>query len=296
MGQTREAVAAYQEALQIDSGHAEARENLRDAEREFSGNDIQLITNNSFDFEDTLWPDITKFIKIGSMVLLLFVVGRWLFNLGYPYLVPKATFILEPDFNRVSTVTPEDLQETVDILTERSHAMGYPRVAFTLSENNEILAKIPANINAEDFIAAIDDIGLVEFVDFGLEPPAEGDLVKTDIKHQYLSEGEGIEWHTVMTNHEMTSATMTQGPIGDYQVAFSLTENGAKIFLEHTTQNVGSYLGIVLDKVVISVPIINSAIPDGQGVIQGNFSEKTADELAGILNSVPLPFPIRIKK
>ena len=133
-------------------------------------------------------------------------------------------------------------------------------------------------------------------MDFGLEPLAEGDLIATDLDHQYLPEVQGTKWHTVMTNNEITSATMTQDQFGGYQVMFSLTEKGAQIFLDHTSQNVGSYLGIVLDKVVLSVPIINSAIPDGQGVISGAFSEGRADEIAGILNSSPLPFPIRIKE
>ena len=37
-------------------------------------------------------------------------------------------------------------------------------------------------------------------------------------------------------------------------------------------------------------------IPDGEGVISGNFTEDKTKELVGILNSDPLPFPIRVKK
>ena len=55
---------------------------------------------------------------------------------------------------------------------------------------------------------------------------------------------------------------------------------GKVIFAEHTTENVGQFLAIVLDKKVISVPRINSAIPDGAGVIQGDFTIESANNLA----------------
>ena len=67
---------------------------------------------------------------------------------------------------------------------------------------------------------------------------------------------------------------------------------GADIFAEHTAQNIGTYLAIVLDKVVISAPVIHSAIPDGQGIIQGNFTRESAEELAALMYSAPLPIPI----
>jgi preprotein translocase subunit SecD len=66
------------------------------------------------------------------------------------------------------------------------------------------------------------------------------------------------------------------------------------VFSAYTSANVGKYLAIVLDKRVISTPVINSAITDGKGVIQGNFTYETANTLAVQLRYGSLPIPVKI--
>ncbi len=55
-----------------------------------------------------------------------------------------------------------------------------------------------------------------------------------------------------------------------------------------------SILGIVLDNKVISAPVINTAITEGQAVIQGSFTLDTANALAIQLRygSLPVPFVV----
>jgi preprotein translocase subunit SecD len=50
----------------------------------------------------------------------------------------------------------------------------------------------------------------------------------------------------------------------------------------------------VLDKKVISIPVINSAITEGQGVIQGKFTQDEANTLAIQLRYGSLPIPIKV--
>jgi preprotein translocase subunit SecD len=73
-----------------------------------------------------------------------------------------------------------------------------------------------------------------------------------------------------------------------------LTPEGADIFAAHTAANVNKYLTIVLDKSVISSPVINSAIPDGQGIIQGSFTSESANSLAVQLRYGSLPVPLKV--
>ncbi len=50
----------------------------------------------------------------------------------------------------------------------------------------------------------------------------------------------------------------------------------------------------MLDKRVISAPRINSAIPDGKGVITGSFTNETANQLAIQLRYGSLPIPLKV--
>ena len=75
-------------------------------------------------------------------------------------------------------------------------------------------------------------------------------------------------YHTVMTGAALKTATV-QSSQGRIVVAFTLTDEGKKVFGDHTSANVGRVLAIVLDKKVISSPRIESAITGGEGVIQG---------------------------
>jgi preprotein translocase subunit SecD len=95
-----------------------------------------------------------------------------------------------------------------------------------------------------------------------------------------------------MTNTEIESATVSTDQTGRFVIDFTLTEKGTKIFTEYTSENVGSYLGIILDKVVLSMPQVNSPIIGGQGQITGNFDEESAGSLAAYLNIIPLPIPL----
>jgi preprotein translocase subunit SecD len=77
-------------------------------------------------------------------------------------------------------------------------------------------------------------------------------------------------------------------------IAFKLKDNGATVFADYTTRNIGKYLAIVLDKKVISSPQIQSAITGGSGQIQGSFTQASANDLAVQLRYGSLPVPVKV--
>ncbi len=81
---------------------------------------------------------------------------------------------------------------------------------------------------------------------------------------------------------------------GGYQVAFTLTSDGGKIFSDFTSAHVGDVLTIILDKEVISTPTIQNAITDGKGVITGKFTSTSANQLAIQLRYGSLPIPLKV--
>lgn len=100
-------------------------------------------------------------------------------------------------------------------------------------------------------------------------------------------------FHTVMTGVAIKQANVVaQG--GQVVVEFELTDEGSRLFSEFTSQNIGQVLAIVLDKVVISAPRINSAITNGRGIVEGNFTVESANQLALQLKYGSLPVPLRV--
>ena len=81
---------------------------------------------------------------------------------------------------------------------------------------------------------------------------------------------------------------------GEPVVSFKFNSLGGKKFGEATKNNIGERLAIVLDNEVISAPVIQSAILGGSGIISGNFTVKSANDLALLLRSGALPAPLEV--
>jgi preprotein translocase subunit SecD len=69
---------------------------------------------------------------------------------------------------------------------------------------------------------------------------------------------------------------------------------GGKKFGKATTDNVNKPFAMILDNVVISAPNINEPILGGQAQISGNFTVKSANELAISLRSGKLPVALKV--
>ena len=77
-------------------------------------------------------------------------------------------------------------------------------------------------------------------------------------------------------------------------VAIDFSSLGAKLFDQVTAANVGKRFAIVLDSNIYSAPVIRERISGGSAQISGNFTEKTAADLAIVLRAGALPAPVQI--
>jgi protein-export membrane protein SecD len=101
---------------------------------------------------------------------------------------------------------------------------------------------------------------------------------------------------TILTGaHLKTAAVQRNQQTGQFMISFELNEEGGQIFADFTGRNIGKYASIVLDKEVISSPVIRSQIPDGQGVIEGDFTLEEAQQLVVQLRYGSLPVPLRVE-
>jgi len=108
-------------------------------------------------------------------------------------------------------------------------------------------------------------------------------------------------YNTVITGRLLKTAEVGFDETGKPQINFSLQkvgdqpqDDGPTIFATYTSQNVGKYLAIVLDKRVISCPSIQSAITDGSGRITGQFSLQEAKNMVIVLKYGALPVPLEV--
>jgi len=79
-------------------------------------------------------------------------------------------------------------------------------------------------------------------------------------------------------------------------VQFRFNRRGARELAKFTGKNVGRFTAIILDGKIKSYPVIKSKIPDGSGIIEGNFTDIEARDLAIVLRAGALPAPLVIRE
>jgi preprotein translocase subunit SecD len=101
------------------------------------------------------------------------------------------------------------------------------------------------------------------------------------------------------------SASQLQGGTPGWRVTFSLDKDGSAAFGKATTKLAALYssnpssppvtaqLAILVDKVIVSSPVVQQAITSGSGEITGGFSESEAKDLAVVLQSGSLPVSLK---
>lgn len=248
-----------------------------------------------------LWLDLSPQIKIpnpieeGATLFLRDVNTRLGLDLRGGLQV-----LLEADVPAGTVINRDEMETARDIVENRTNAMGVSENLIQVAGDRRIVGEFPGVEDSDAVLDIIQQTGLLEFVDTGDFSPEEGTIIQTDFitgsaPAAPSTDGTQQVYHTIMTGKELTSVSVSPDQLsGRYQINFSLSPEGTTIFANHTALNTGKYLTIVLDKRVISSPVINSSIPDGQGSISGNFTADTANELAVQLKYGSLPIPLKV--
>ncbi|MCS6964453.1 protein translocase subunit SecD [Thermoflexus sp.] len=232
--------------------------------------------------------------------------------------------LLEADVPPNQPVDRGNLEDTRRIIENRVNALGVSEPVVQIAGTRRIVVELPGITNLEQAVNTIKQTGLLEFVDAGAAPIPEGATVRTSLDVSptetvpltgtptltpapALTETAPITgtgpvsptervYRTVMTGRNLRSARPELDEFRQPQVAFTLDAEGTRLFAEYTSQNVGRYLCIVLDKKVISCPVIQEPITQGQGVIRMGSGSTLADAeaLAVTLRYGALPVPLKI--
>ncbi len=206
------------------------------------------------------------------------------------------------------------MDAATSIVENRVNGLGLTEAVVQKAGDRRIVVELPGETDPERALATIQQTGLLELVDFSGIPqeqsvmligskintelgPAESALTSTITSTSQITSSVVATqtFPTVLTGADLKSVNVSTNPqTGGYEVAFELASDGAKVFSDFTASHIGDVLAIVVDKEVVSVPTINSAIPSGQGVISGDFSADEANNLAIQLRYGSLPIPLKV--
>ncbi|NTW12606.1 MAG: protein translocase subunit SecD [Anaerolineales bacterium] len=211
--------------------------------------------------------------------------------------------LLEADVPEGTNISRDDMETARRIVENRTNALGVSENLIQVAGERRIVGEFPGAEDADAILDIIQQTGLLEFVDTGDFQPEEGAILQTDFGTDSATgtapatngdSGQTV-YRTVMTGKDLRSIAVSPDQLGtNYAIDFTLTTDGAILFGNHTTANVGKFLTITLDKRVISAPRIESAIPDGVGTITGSFNAESANALAVQLKYGSLPIPLKV--
>lgn len=172
-----------------------------------------------------------------------------------------------------------DVQDTIYKLQKRIDTHTTEHNVYS-EGNGKITAEIPGVTDADAILEDLSIEGKLEFLD----------------PENYQLWANGEEYTPALTGDDIkgADAAIESTETGDDNVVqLSFTTEGAQKFADVTSANVGNIVYIVYDGEVVSAPTVQTAITDGNGVINSISSYEEADELATTIRIGALPLTLK---
>ncbi len=190
------------------------------------------------------------------------------------------------------------IDQSVGIVRRRIDELGTKEPIVQGQGSDRILVQLPGVQNPESVKILLGKTAKMSFhlVDetTSLAQARRGKISKTS---RVMSGSEG-EQYVVIKRPVVDGASLSDARVsfenGQPVVSFRFDTAGGRKFAEVTSNHVGERLAIVLDNEVISAPNINGPITGGSGIITGNFTTKSANDLALLMRSGALPAPLEV--
>ena len=184
--------------------------------------------------------------------------------------------------------------ETIkQIVENRVNTTGVVEPVVVTQGVDRIVVELPGVNNPDPIRELLGQTGRLDFVPLPPERYGTGSApgTYTAVQGQPLP----TEETPLFAGDQVEQAYADTDQGGARAVGFRLKSEGASLFGEYTTNNVNNFFAILLDDIVVSAPVIQSAITGGQGIITGGtggFSVTEANNLITVLAYGSLPFPL----
>jgi preprotein translocase subunit SecD len=217
-----------------------------------------------------------KQLQMFRIVFVILVIGLALYfvfpldkniNLGLD-LQGGSHIVLECVDSPNAPVDSDAVNRVIEIITNRINPEGVKEPVIQRQGERRILVQLPGMDDPQEAEGLIGKTALLEFKD---------------------QNGE-----TLLTGAYLKTAKTSFDRFGRPNVILEFDEEGAKLFEQATTKNVGKILAITLDGQEISTPVVQEPIPSGEASIVGQFSVEDAQRLALLLRSGALPVEVKI--
>jgi preprotein translocase subunit SecD len=220
----------------------------------------------------------------------------------------------------VADLRRDTMSQALETITRRINALGLtePTIAFTGRGDNEILVQLPGEGDPSRARAVIQAGGQLTLNRVADDQTYPSEVAALSAKGGVLAPGtvivpgkseaqSGFPAQTVyyildrapiVTGQDLRGASPApngNNP-GQFEVRFQLSTSAATRFGPFTEAqsqlSPKGRMAIVLDHQVYSAPVVNGRIDDS-GVIEGNFTEESAQDLALVLRAGALPASIK---
>jgi preprotein translocase subunit SecD len=171
-----------------------------------------------------------------------------------------------------------------DIVERRVNSTGVSEPVVTTQGKDRVVVELPGVTDPEAVRKLVGTTGRLDFVPLGTTQATANQTLDPKT------------YPPLFSGDQVSSATVGTDQNGRPAVNFVLKDTGKNLFADYTRDHIGQYFAITLDNSVISAPVINDSIPNGNVQITGGglggFSAKEATDLVTVLKFGSLPFPI----
>lgn len=174
------------------------------------------------------------------------------------------------------------IESTRRVIERRVNSTGVSEPVIQPSKVGNTQAVFVELPGISDVNEAIGLIGKTAQLDF-----RELDPTSTETETKWLPTG--------LTGKQLTKATPDFEPNTNApQIKLQFNSEGAKLFGEITSRNVGKPVAIFLDEELLQYPTVQEAITTGEAVINGQFTTQEVRQITNLLNAGTLDVPINL--
>ena len=209
--------------------------------------------------------------------------------------------LMVADMPEDAEITSGALEMARQVVENRVNALGLTEPVVQVQGSRRIIVELPGIDNPEQAVDTIRETALLEFAEPPLDVGYEGLLPGTPVTTTFGLTATGTTTNATVFKTVMTGAALKDAYPGmnqqtnEWLVQFELQPKDADFFGDYTATHTEQLLCIILDKQIVSCPVIRGEIPDGKGTISGGFTYESADRLAIQLRYGALPIPLKIE-